>query len=137
MFNVLKIYHLFISHSWSYSPHYNTLLEWIDRSNIVFSNYSVPYTDPFTGKTKAQLQEAITEQISHSSIVIIAAGIMHKKQKETNKSSLLPSSAGYNKFLQVLVGALSSCTVISNGAPPINSIIPHYVAFFNLKVIYS
>lgn len=75
MFNVLKIYHLFISHSWSYSPHYNTLLEWIDRSNIVFSNYSVPYTDPFTGKNKAQLQEAITEQISHSSIVIIAAGM--------------------------------------------------------------
>ena len=75
MFNVLKIYHLFISHSWSYSPHYNTLLEWIDRSNIVFSNYSVPYTDPFTGKTKAQLQEAITEQIRHSSIVIIAAGM--------------------------------------------------------------
>lgn len=71
MFNVLKIYHLFISHSWSYSPHYNTLLEWIDRSNIVFSNYSVPYT----GKTKAQLQEAITEQIRHSSIVIIAAGM--------------------------------------------------------------
>lgn len=75
MFNVLKIYNLFISHSWSYSPHYNTLLEWIDRSNIVFSNYSVPYTDPFTGKTKTQLQEAITEQIRHSSIVIIAAGM--------------------------------------------------------------
>ena len=75
MFNGSKIYHLFISHSWSYSPHYNTLLDWIDRSDIAFKNYSVPYTDPITGKTKAQLQEAITEQIRHSSIVIIAAGM--------------------------------------------------------------
>lgn len=75
MFNGSKIYHLFISHSWNYSPHYSTLLDWIDRSDIAFKDYSVPYTDPFTGKSKSQLQEAITEQIRHSSIVIIAAGM--------------------------------------------------------------
>lgn len=75
MFNRLKIYHFFISHSWNYSPHYNTLLEWIDSSNIVFSNYSVPYTDPFYVRTNAQLKKAITEQILHASVVIIAAGM--------------------------------------------------------------
>lgn len=75
MFNSLKIHHLFISHSWNYSPHYSTLLEWIDRSDIAFRNYSVPYNDPFTVKSTAQLQKAISEQIRQSSIVIIAAGM--------------------------------------------------------------
>lgn len=75
MFNRLKIYHFFISHSWNCSPHYNTLLEWIDSSKIFYKNYSVPCTDPFNTRSTAKLQAAITEQIAHASVVIVTAGI--------------------------------------------------------------
>lgn len=75
MFNCFKNYHLFISHSWNYSFHYSTLLNWIESSNITFSNYSVPYTDPFNVKTTAQLKTAIDGQIRQASVVIVAAGM--------------------------------------------------------------
>lgn len=75
MFNPWKTYHLFISHSWSYPTHYNTLLNWIDSSKISYKNYSVPCTDPFNTRSAIKLQAAITEQIAHASVVIITAGI--------------------------------------------------------------
>ena len=75
MFHQLSHYHFFISHSWAYTNHYNTLKSWLDTSKIFYSDYSVPYTDPFYGRTNAQLKKAITEQILHASVVIIAAGM--------------------------------------------------------------
>ena len=75
MFNQWKNYHLFISHSWTYSNHYNTLLSWIANSNITCSNYSVPSTNPFDIQSIRKLKAAITEQIAHASVVIVTAGI--------------------------------------------------------------
>lgn len=75
MFNQWKTYHLFISHSWTYSNHYNTLLSWIANSNITYSNYSVPSTNPFDIQGVRNLKAAITEQIAHASVVIVTAGI--------------------------------------------------------------
>ena len=45
--------HVFISHSWSYTGHYDKLTKWIFRetwsvgqASLDFRNYSVPRSDP-------------------------------------------------------------------------------------------
>jgi len=45
--------HVFISHSWSYSGHYQTLADWIfkqswriGQASLYLHDYSVPKTDP-------------------------------------------------------------------------------------------
>ena len=40
-------YHLFISHSWTYSDAYDKLVNLLDEANnFVYKNYSVPKDDP-------------------------------------------------------------------------------------------
>lgn len=72
-----KTYHLFISHSWSYSDKYEGLKKLLDK-DITFSykNYSVPKDDPIhNAGTDEELYEAIKAQISKASVVIILAGV--------------------------------------------------------------
>ena len=75
--------HLFISHSWSYSNHYSTLVEWIFRkpwhigqASLVLCNYSVPKDDPihYTGSERT-LRDAIYRKISRCHVVVIPAGM--------------------------------------------------------------
>jgi len=49
----IKQIHVFISHAWSYSEHYDTLSDWIFEGNwsvgqasLDFRDYSVPIDDP-------------------------------------------------------------------------------------------
>lgn len=72
----LKIRNLFISHSWSYSTHYNKLVEWFeDESNFLWKNYSVPNHDACLETTTIGLKECLTKQINPSQCVIILAGM--------------------------------------------------------------
>lgn len=70
------IHHLFISHSWAHNDAYERLVSLLDKSDLQFRDYSVPRDDPIhqTG-TDAELRNAIREQMAHSSVVIILAGI--------------------------------------------------------------
>ena len=78
-----KTYHLFISHSWTYSDAYEKLLKLLDKdSDFLYSNYSVPRDDPIhTNGTDKDLYNAIKEQISHASVVIILAGVYSSYSK--------------------------------------------------------
>jgi hypothetical protein len=75
--------HVFISHSWSYSGHYETLADWIfnyswsvGRASLALRNFSVPRTDPIlNARSDAQLREAIHRQISRSHVVVIPTGM--------------------------------------------------------------
>ena len=69
MFNRLLIYNFFISHSWNYREQYDTLLSWLNESNIHYKDYSVPSHDPFSARSNYQLRAAISNQIRHASIV--------------------------------------------------------------------
>lgn len=75
--------HVFISHSWSYSNHYDTLAGWIfgnrwsvGSASLDFRNYSVPKDDPIhNAPTDAALRQAIFRQIAGSHVVIIPTGM--------------------------------------------------------------
>ena len=75
--------HVFISHSWSYSGHYDTLADWIfgqnwsyGQASLDFRDYSIPRDNPIHNapSTKA-LGEAIYRQVSRSHVVVIPTGM--------------------------------------------------------------
>ena len=82
-----KTYHLFISHSWAYSDAYEKLVAWLDKDeNFIYKNYSVPKDDPVHTKgTDKELYDAIKEQISHASVVLILAGVYSSYSKWIDK----------------------------------------------------
>ena len=75
--------HVFISHSWSYSGHYNTLATWIfgenwsaGQASLDFRNFSIPIDDPIhSAPTTKALGEAIYRHVSRSHIVVIPTGM--------------------------------------------------------------
>ena len=79
----MKNYHIFISHAWKYSEHYNKIVTWLNEAKeegkLNWSNYSVPSHDPLidpnttVGKTK--LKALLKQQISPTSVVIILSGM--------------------------------------------------------------
>lgn len=74
---------VFISHSWAYSSHYDTLAKWIFEDSwnlggvpISFGNTSVPRTDPIHNAPNEQsLKAAIYERIGLSNVVVIPTGM--------------------------------------------------------------
>lgn len=81
------MYNLFISHSWSYSNTYESLLNLLNKdSSFVYRNYSVPRNNPIhTNGTYTMLYNAIKEQISHASVVLILAGVYSTYSKWIDK----------------------------------------------------
>ncbi len=75
--------HIFISHSWSYSEHYETLAEWVftrrwsvGQASLDLRDFSVPKDDPIHhANTDRQLADAIYAQIARSHVVIIPTGM--------------------------------------------------------------
>lgn len=82
-----KTYNLFISHSWTHSDKYEGLIELLNKdSNFSYKNYSVPKDDPIhDADNDEELYEAIRDQISPSSVVIILAGVYASYSKWINK----------------------------------------------------
>jgi len=95
--------HVFISHAWSYSEHYETLENWIfqERWNVGqalldFQDFSIPRSNPIHNATSSKaLQDAIFNQIARSHVVVIPSGMYaaysHWIQKE------IDGSKAYNK----------------------------------------
>ena len=72
------MYRIFISHSWDYSTHYDTLLDWIKSDftiNNNLSNYSVPLDKPIDAQKKIDLKQKLTNKISLSNNIIIISGM--------------------------------------------------------------
>lgn len=75
--------HVFISHAWAHSQHYNTLADWIfnepwsvGQASLDFRDFSVPKDDPIHGATNTQaLQNAIFEKIARSHVIVIPSGM--------------------------------------------------------------
>lgn len=82
----MKTHHLFISHSWSYSDAYEKLIDLLNsRIYFQFRNYSVPRDDPIhCANTDMQLRQAIRNQMSYSSVVLILAGVYATYSKWIN-----------------------------------------------------
>lgn len=75
--------HIFISHAWAHSHHYDTLASWIfqepwrvGQASLDFRDYSVPKNNPIHNVQSTQaLQDAIYNQISRSHVVVIPSGM--------------------------------------------------------------
>ena len=82
----MKHFNLFISHSWSYSDHYDRLVNLLEqRGYFSYSNYSVPPEDPIhNASTDARLRKAIRNQMTPCSVVIILAGVYASHSKWIN-----------------------------------------------------
>lgn len=81
-----KTYHIFISHSWTYSDAYEKLVAMLNKSGISYKNFSVPKNDPLhtTGSDK-DLYAAIKQQISGCSVILILAGVYASYSKWIDK----------------------------------------------------
>ena len=75
--------HVFISHSWSYSEHYETLSSWIfggnwrsGQASLDFRDFSVPRNDPIHNASNTKkLRDAIYAKIARSHVVVIPTGM--------------------------------------------------------------
>ena len=116
-----KNYHLFISHSWDYSTTYDGLIALLDADlSFSYSNYSVPKDDPVhTNGTDKQLYEAIKEQVSHASVVLILAGVYSTYSKWINKEIKIAQTEFVVPKPIIAVqpwGAERTSTVVKNAA---------------------
>lgn len=80
------MYNLFISHSWSYSDAYEKLIKLLDSdSYFEYKNYSVPKDNPIhNAPTISQLRDAIRNQMSYASCLLILAGVYSTHSKWIN-----------------------------------------------------
>ena len=71
------IIHVFISHSWSYSGHYEKLSNWIfSQGSSKFKNYSVPRDDPIhNARSDRELSQRIDNQIARCHVVVAPMGM--------------------------------------------------------------
>ena len=73
----MKVYNLFISHSWNYSDRYEGLLNLLEQCDVFFyKDYSVPRDAPIhnTG-SDIELLAAIREQMEPCDVVLVLAGV--------------------------------------------------------------
>jgi hypothetical protein len=88
-----KQIHIFISHSWTYSSHYDSLSSWIfdgqwsvGQASLDFRDYSVPKNDPIhNASNDTQLKDAIYDKISRSHIIVIPTGMYTNHSKWIRK----------------------------------------------------
>lgn len=83
---MLKIYRLFISHSWAYGDAYDKITEFLEQENINYYDHSVPIDDPIhTDGSDKELEEAIDAKVKGTSCVLIMAGVYSTYSKWINK----------------------------------------------------
>lgn len=116
--------HVFISHSWWYSNHYETLADWIfgrnwsvGQASLYLCDYSVPKTDPILNASNdRQLKDAIYNQISRSHVVVIPTGMYANHSKWIGKE--IDGANSYAKPILAVNpwGQLRTSSVVSNAA---------------------
>jgi hypothetical protein len=114
----MKIYNLFISHSWNYGSQYNNLTGLLQqRSYFNFKNYSVPSLNPITGATTdRQLEIAIENKVRASSVVVIMAGVYSTYSKWINKEIDIAKRLGKPILAVKPYGSTNISTTVRNAA---------------------
>lgn len=95
--------HVFISHAWAYSGHYETLSNWIfcepwsvGQASLDFRDFSIPKDSPIHNvRNTTQLQTAIFSQIAKSHVVVIPSGMYATYSNWIQKE--IDGAKGYNK----------------------------------------
>lgn len=114
---LLIMYRIFISHSWTYSDHYDRIVGFLNQEFGVFFNHSVPKDDPVhTNGTDKDLYEKIEAKIKGCSCVVILAGVYSTYSKWINKE--IEIAQKYQKPIIAVEywGAERTSTVVKNAA---------------------
>jgi len=92
----MRIYNIFISHSWKYDKHYDSLVKFFNKRNYFdWNNYSVPSTSPIhNAPTNRELREALVRKISPCSVVVILAGQYSTYSKWINEEIKIAQEFG-------------------------------------------
>jgi len=116
--------HVFISHSWWYSGHYDKLAEWIfgerwsvGQASLDLRDYSVPANDPIHNARSDQvLQQAIFKQIAMSHVIVIPTGMYANYSTWIGKE--IEGAAGYRKPILAVNpwGQVRTSSVVANVA---------------------
>ena len=117
----LKLYSLFISHSWTYGDAYDRLVEMLEEHPYFhWRDYSVPKDDPIhNAPTAAKLEEAIREQMRHASCVLIMAGKYSTYSKWINREIAIAKELGKPILAITPWGAEQISTVVADAADEI------------------
>lgn len=115
---MVKIYNLFISHSWSYSDQYDKLISLLNSDNsFYYKNYSVPKDDPIhNASSEKELRSAIKNQILPTSCVVILAGLYANYSKWINIEIELAKEFGKNIIAVEYWGSEKTSTVVKDNA---------------------
>ncbi|CAA6604198.1 conserved hypothetical protein [Rhodospirillaceae bacterium LM-1] len=116
--------HVFISHSWGYSGHYDTLADWIFNTNwrvgqasLNFLDFSVPKNDPIhNAPNESSLKEAIYSKIARSHVIVIPQGMYASYSKWIKKE--IESAGSYSKPILAVNpwGQERASSVVKNAA---------------------
>ena len=114
------MYWIFISHSWSYSNHYDRIVEFLNQELGFFYNHSVPQNDPVhTNGTDWDLYQKIDAKIRGCSCVVILAGVYSTYSKWINKEIEIAKKYGKPIIAVEYWGAERTSTVVKNAATEI------------------
>ncbi|MBC3928180.1 TIR domain-containing protein [Undibacterium sp. CY21W] len=116
--------HVFISHAWAHSWHYDTLASWIfgenwsvGQASLDFRNFSIPKDDPIHNVTSTlQLTNAIHNQIARSHVIVIPTGMYAAYSKWIQKE--IEGSKQYTKPILAVNpwGQQKSAEVVTSNA---------------------
>lgn len=111
---------IFISHSWTYSYAYEKVCQILNNNGFYFYNHSVPKDDPVhTNGTDKQLREAIRNQMTGVSCVLILAGVYASYSKWIQKEIAMAEEMGKPIIAIEPWGAERTSTVVKNAADKI------------------
>lgn len=114
------MYRIFISHSWSYSSHYDRIVDFLNQEFGFFFNHSVPKNDPVhTNGTDKDLYQKIEAKIKGCSCVVILAGVYSTYSKWINKEIELARIYGKPIIAVEYWGSERTSTVVKNAATEI------------------
>jgi hypothetical protein len=96
---ILKIYHLFISHAWTYNTDYYRIEKMLDNApNFQWKNYSVPGHDPLldpnSPRGKVLLLKELEEQIRPVHCVLVISGMYVNYREWIQKEINIAKSYG-------------------------------------------
>ncbi len=120
----MRDYNIFISHSWSYSDKYDKLIEMLKTASYFsFRDFSVPKDDPIhNASTSQDLYNAIKQQISPVSVVLILAGVYASYSKWIDKEIHIAQS-GFSFPKKILAvepwGSEKTSKLVKNNADKI------------------
>lgn len=114
----MKVFNLFISHSWKYADAYQRFVNLLDsRSYFDYKNYSVPPENPIMGaRTDKELEAAIENKIRACSVVVIMAGVYSTYSKWIKKEITIAQRLGKPILAVKPFGADRVSTEVRNAA---------------------